>query len=181
MRTFIALLALISLPALAKPATADWMSKAAVFSNADIVNSKASTLSSAVKAALPDTLDAQSVTVTLVDKQGLTQIEVLSASKAIWEMQNGSEFTRRGAFNGTHEAVFKALTNVAGGGGGGFFGQLSAPASASEKVVADFLASREAGDMVITVGWTAKDGNFVYAKLYADRTDISADAPAAKK
>lgn len=172
-----------SSPAFAKPAAADWMSKSAAFSNADIVNSKAGSLVSAVLAALPDTLDAQSVNILLVDKQGVSHVEVLSTGKAIYELQNGSEFSRRGAFNGTHEAVLKALVGAGSGGeaGGGYFGQVSAPASAGEKMVSDFISTREATDLVVTIGWTAKDGNFVYATLYNDRVEINADAPAAKK
>lgn len=187
-RTVIALTAMIfgalAMPtdALAKPAATDWMSKSASFSNADIVNSKSGSLAPAVLAALPDTLDAQSVNIVLADKQGITQIEIMSTGKAIYELQNGSEFSRRGAFNGTHEAVLKALVAAGGGsGGGGYFGNVSPPASAGEKLVSDFISSREGGDVVLTVGWAAKDGNFVYATLYSDRVEINPDAPAAKK
>ena len=183
MRTLSALALLVCTSAFAKPATSDWMSKSASFSNADIVNGKAAARAAPVAAVLPDTLDAQSVSVVLVDKQGITQVEVLSSSKAIYELQNGSEFSRRGAFNGTHEAVLKALVDAAGGGGGGggYFGQVSPPASAGEKVVSDFIGSREASDLVVTIGWKAKDGNYVYATLYSDRVEVNPDAPAAKK
>lgn len=182
MRTLSSLLLFVSAAAFAKPATPDWMSKSASFSNADIVNGKAASLVSTVMAALPDTLDVQSVNIVLVDKQGLTQVEVMSSGKAIYELQNGSEFSRRGAFNGTHEAVLQAILAAGGaGGGGGYFGKVSAPSSAGEKVVTDFVAAREPTDLVVTIGWTAKDGNFVYATLYSDRPEINPEAPPAKK
>jgi hypothetical protein len=183
MRSLPLLLCLVAPVALAKPASSDWMSKNASFTQADIVNACGASLASAVKAAMPDTLDVQMVNILMVDKQGLTQIEVLCSSTAIYEMQNGSEFTRRGALNGTHEAAFKALTGGASGGGGavGYFGVAWPPASASEKVVGDFLSSREAGDVVVSIGWAAKEGSAVYTTLYSDRIEMNPDAPKAKK
>ena len=47
--------------------------------------------------------------------------------------------------------------------------------------MSDFVGSREASDIVVTIGWKAKDGNYVYATLYSDRVEVNPDAPAAKK
>ncbi len=176
------MLALLVSFALAKPADAAWMAKTATFTQADIVNARGVALAPAMVAALPETLDPLSSNVVLCDKQGLTQVEFLINEKAVYELQNGSEFSRRSALGNTHGQILAEIVKAAGGeGGGGYFGTITAPTSASEKAVSDFLKGREATDLVVTIGWKNKDGAFVYATLYSDRYDVNAEAPKAKK
>jgi hypothetical protein len=169
--------------AFAKPAAADWMAKAAVFSNADVVNGRGAGLVPAVLAKVPETLQSQGAVVTLVDKQRLTQVEIICNTAGIYELQNGSEFGRRSALGSLHAAVFSALVgNQAGGeGGGGAFGRVQLAASAGEKMYTEFIKGREAEDLVVTLGWMMKEGPQVYATLYSDRIDLNVDAPKAAK
>lgn len=192
MRTPILLFALL-LPtsvAIAKPPAADWMGKAATFTNADVVNSRGGALGGTVASAVPATCAAQSVVVTLLDRQGLTHVEIVCASTGIYELQNGSEFTRRGALGTLHAKIFTALTGKKSedaedgapvASGAGVFGAFEAPPSAGEKMTSEFVKSREPEDVVVTLGWMTKDGGQVYGSLYADRIELNADAPKAAK
>ena len=177
--------------AFAKPPAADWLGKSATFTNADVVNSRGGPLGGKVTSALPATCDAQTVLVTLLDRQGLTHVEVLCSSTGIYELQNGSEFTRRGALGTLHANVFAALTGkkadaddedgASAPSGAGVFGAFEAPPSAGEKMTAEFIKSREPEDVIVTLGWTTKEGAQVYGSLYADRIELNADAPKAAK
>lgn len=171
--------------AVAAPPPADWFTKAAVFTNADVVNSRGASIAPAVLGVIPQTLDPQSVVITLVDKQGLTQVEVLCSSAGIYELQNGSEFTRRSALGSLHGAVLAAIAGkpVAEGPAkkSGAFGRIDLPASAGEKLVGEFLKTREASDLVVTLGWNAKEGPSIYGTLYGDRIELNPDAPKAAK
>ncbi len=174
--------ALVATLALAKPADSAWMGKTATYTQADIVNARGATMADALVAALPETLDPQSANVVLVDKQGLTQVEFLLDERAVYELQNGSEFSRRSALANTHGQILAEIQKAAGGeSGGGYFGKVVAPTSATEKTVGDFLKGREPTDLVVSLGWKNRDGAFVYATLYADRYDVNAEAPKAKK
>ena len=181
-----ALLLATSAPAFAQPAAADWMGKGAVFTNADVLNSRGASLAPAILGAIPETLVPVSVSVLLADHQGLTQVEVVCNTSGIYELQNGSDFTRRASLNAIHEAVLAALTGNTGGDeapkGGGVFGFIEAPASAGEKMVSEFIRSREAGDVVITLGWMQKGDSHIYGTFYADkRIELKPDAPTAAK
>lgn len=172
-----------SAPALAKPAAADWMAKSATFSNADVINGRGPSLAPAILAKVPETLHPESVVVTLVDKQGVTHVEVVCNTAGIYELQNGSEFGRRSALGGLHAAAFSAIAGNADGApvGGGAFGRVELPASAGEKVYSEFVKGREASDVTVTLGWMTKDGPQVYASLYADRIELNLEAPKAAK
>ncbi len=174
-----------SAQALAKPAASDWMGKAAVFTNADVVNARGGALAAGILAVIPETLDPASVVVTLVDRQGLTQVEVVCNASGIYELQNGSEFTRRSALGGIHAAVLAAITGKTGGDsapkGAGVFGRIEAPPSAGEKMIGEFVKSREAEDVVVTLGWIQKDGAQVYGTVYSDRIELNPDAAKAPK
>lgn len=188
MRNFVlcgVILLATSAQALAKPAASDWMAKAAVFTNADVLNARGGALSAGILAVIPETLDPASVVVTLVDRQGLTQVEVVCNASGIYELQNGSEFTRRSALGGIHAAVLAAITGKTGGDGaskgGGVFGRIEAPPSAGEKMISEFIKSREAEDVVISLGWIQKDGAQEYGTVYSDRIELNPDAPKAPK
>ena len=188
MRHFLltASLLVVSVAAYAAPPPADWMAKAAVFTNADVINARGSSVAPAVLAALPETLDSKSVTVTLLDKQGVTQVEVLCSSSGIYELQNGSEFTRRSSLGSLHAAVLAAIVGKPAAEGapakkGGVFGRIELPAGGGEKLVSEFVKSREATDVVVTLGWNAKEGPAVYGTLYNDRIELNPDAPKAAK
>ena len=192
MRNPILLFALV-LPAsavFAKPPAADWLGKPATFSNADVVNSRGGRLDDKVSSAIPATCDAQTVVVTLLDREGLTHIEVLCSSTGIYELQNGSEFTRRSSLGTLHANVFAALTGkradsdedeAPAGSGAGVFGAFEAPPNAGEKMAAEFIKSREPEDVIVTIGWVTKEGPQVYGSLYGDRIELNADAPKAAK
>ena len=172
-------------PAFAKPAASDWMGKTAVFTNADVLNSRGASLAPAVLGAIPETLVPVSVSVLLVDRQGLTQVEVVCHTSGIYEMQNGTNFTRRASLNAIHESVLAAVTGKTGGEdapSGGVFGTVQAPASAGEKMVSEFIRSREAEDVVITLGWIQKGDSHIYGNFYADkRIELNPNAPTATK
>jgi hypothetical protein len=174
-----------STAAFAAPPAADWLTKPATFSNADVVNARGASMAPAVLGVVPETLGAQSVIVTLVDKQGLTQVEIVCSPAAIYELQNGSEFTRRSSLGTLHAAVVGALVGKPAGDApakkGGAFGRIELPASAGEKLVSEFVKSREATDVVVTLGWNAKEGPSVYGTLYSDRIELNPDAPKAAK
>ena len=169
----------------AKPPAADWMGKTAVFTNADVVNARGASMGAQVFPAVPETLDPQTVTVTLVYKQGLTHVEVVCSSTGIYELQNGSEFGRRSALGNLHGQVLSSIVGKSAEGeppkGAGVYGVFEAPPSAGEKMVSEFVKSREAEDLVVTLGWLTKEGPQVYATLYADRIDLNANAPKAAK
>ncbi len=174
---------LAATPAVAKPAAADWMAKAATFSNADVINGRGPGLAPGVLAKVPETLQAQAAVVTLVDKQGLTQVEIVCNTAGIYELQNGSEFGRRSALGSLHANIFAAIAgnSEAGPTGGGAFGKIELPASTGEKNYAEFIKGREAEDVVVTLGWMMKEGPQVYATLYADRIELNVEAPKAAK
>lgn len=175
----------VSAAAVAAPPPADWMAKAAVFTNADVVNGRGPSLVPAVLAVIPETLDAKSAMITLLDKQGITQVEVVCSSAGIYELQNGSEFTRRSSLGTLHAAVLGAIVGKPAGDGpakkAGAFGRLELPASAGEKMFGEFVKSREEADVVVSLGWNAKEGPSVYATLYSDRIELNPDAPKAAK
>lgn len=187
MRRFIPLFLLLPISvASAKPPAADWMGKPAVFTNADVVNARGASMGGQVLPAVPETLLPQSVGVTLLDKQGLTHVEIVCSSTGIYELQNGSEFTRRSALGNLHGQVLTAIVGkpAAEGDapkGAGIYGGFEAPPSAGEKMVSEFLKSREGEDLVVTLGWLTKDGPQVYATLYADRIELNPNAPKAAK
>jgi hypothetical protein len=169
-------------PVAAKPASADWMGKAASFSNADVINGRGASLGPVVAGKVPETLQAVDVIVTLVDKQGLTQVEIVCNTSGIYELQNGSEFGRRSALGSLHTSVFSALTaGSAEGGGGGAFGRVQLAPSAGEKSYAEFMKGREPEDVVVTLGWAMKEGPQVYGTLYSDRIELNMEAPKAAK
>lgn len=173
----------VSAPASAKPAAADWMAKAATFSNADVINGRGAGLAPAILAKVPETVYPESVVVTLVDKQGLTQVEIVCNTSGIYELQNGSEFGRRSALGSLHANIFAAVAgnSAAGAAGGGAFGRVELPASVGEKNYAEFIKGREAEDVVVTLGWMTKEGPQVYATLYSDRIELNVEAPKAAK
>ncbi len=178
----VTLLLLVPAPVAAKPAAADWMAKPAIFSNADVINGRGAALTAGVLGKVPETLQAQSALVTLLDKQGLSQVEILCNTSGIYELQNGSEFGRRSSLGSLHAAVFSAVVGNSGsGGGGGAFGRLELAASAGEKSYAEFIKGREAEDLVVTLGWMMKEGPQVYATLYSDRIELNVEAPKAVK
>lgn len=187
MRAILSLVVLLPLSvAQAKPPAADWMGKAATFTNADVVNARGASLGPQVMSAVPETLLPQSVTVTLLDRQGLTHVEVVCSTTGIYELQNGSEFTRRSALGNLHAAVLAAIVGKPADEegapkGAGVFGTFEAPPSAGEKMATEFVKSREAEDVVVTLGWITKEGPQVYGTLYSDRVELNAAAPKAAK
>lgn len=187
MRRILPLLILLPLSAAyAKPPAADWMGKPATFTNADVVNARGASLGPQVVPAVPETLLPLSATVTLLDRQGLTHVEIVCSTTGIYELQNGSEFTRRSALGNLHAQVVAALVGKPAEEGeapkgAGVFGTFEAPPSAGEKMVSEFIKSREAEDVVVTLGWITKEGPQIYGTLYADRIELNPAAPKAAK
>ena len=115
--------------------------------------------------------------VRLLDGEGATSVDVLFSERSVWALQQMTAAEQTSQMQGLHAAVWSAIHAEAQGTG--WFGEeegRGAPLDLS-------VAQREAGDLVVRVGFQAEGGGslkgeaHLYATVYGGRVAFDPDTP----
>ncbi len=166
--------------ALAAPAEQAWLNAPAVITRADMMELYSQVISARMNSQADKMKPIVALEARLVDREGKTHFDIVLSEEAIAKMQKQPPGQQTGDLLKIHAKMVEALGRIGEERAGPFHDQDVVQTSFG-KELSDFIRSRTAADVVITVGFKRDKAAYRYASVHDGRVDFDPAAPIAKE
>ncbi len=165
---------------LAAPAEQTWLNAPAAMTRADLLELYSQVISARMNSQVDQMKPILALEVRLVDNEGKSHFDIVISEEAIARMQKLAPGQQTGDLLKLHKKMVEALTNIGEERAGPFHDQ-DVFQTTLGKELSDFIRSRTATDVVITVGFKHDKTAYRYASVHDGRVEFDPTAPIAKE
>ena len=182
----LSLLFVLATAAFARPPDATWLNQPAALTTADALNMYSGLINGALKSQIDPSSGVLDMNIWLVDAEGHIRVEMLLTSDLVSNIQGAPPGKQTALLLGMHQELAQGLletirtSDPSSSSGIGIFGNTTLPNSPFQDVVGKYLASRDAADIVLSLGFRQGTASHLYTTVFHDRVVFAPDAPTAR-